>query len=95
MNRKQILQAINDERERQDKMWGKKADKLNTRNDWASYIARYVLEGAYNGRQCQYSDGRFREYLIKAAAMSIACIELMDEGHTLPETEIQKFLGKG
>ena len=90
-----ILCEIFDERQRQLQLWGNKADDLNTRNDWAAYICRYVSDGAYNGKDSLYSTQQFRANLIKAATLCVAAVESIDRLGELPETEIQKYLGKG
>ena len=90
-----VLNEVKLERKRQLTLWGNLADNENTRNDWAAYICRYASDGAYNGKNCLFSEIHFRECLIKAAAICAAAIEAIDRLGKLPETEMQKFLGKG
>ena len=73
-----VLTDILKERERQQELWGNDFDDLNTANDWVAYICRYVSEGAYNGREKNYTVERFREHLIKAMAICCAAIETID-----------------
>lgn len=89
-----ILKEIEKERQRQLYLWGNKADNLNTRNDWASYICNYVANGAYNGKDNEFSEEHFRANLIKAATICVAAIEAIDRLSNLPKTEIELFLHK-
>jgi hypothetical protein len=81
---KKIIEEIGAERERQRILWPEKFDRKNTANDWAAYIARYVLEGAYDGSRDAYTRERFREYLVKAATLCVAAIEALDAGGPSP-----------
>lgn len=78
MSREMILSEIDVERKRQKRLFGTTFDALNTPNDWVAYITRYVAEGAYYGRAQQYNPERFRDCLLKAAAICVAAIEIID-----------------
>ena len=67
-------EGIEEEVSRQLKLWGVNFDDQNTANDWCAYICRYVSEGAYSGRQNQYTPERFKEHLKKAAALCVSAI---------------------
>ncbi len=79
MNRTDILNEIDLERERQDSMWGDTFDKKNTPNDWVAYITHYVADGAYDGRLNKYNVELFRTNLLKAATICVAAIETIDK----------------
>jgi hypothetical protein len=71
---REAMQSIIDEYYRAVEMWGTEFDDKNTANDWAAYICRYVADGAYSGRQNQYSPERFYENLAKAAGLCLAAM---------------------
>lgn len=73
-----IVAEIEKERVRQRDLWGNDFDDKNTANDWAAYISNWVNVGAYSRRLEQFTSERFREHLIKAAALCIAAIEAID-----------------
>lgn len=78
MNREQILNEINLERQRQNGLWGDDFDDKNTPNDWVAYITNYVSVGAYDGHEEHYTLGNFRRCLVKAATICVAAIEAID-----------------
>lgn len=73
-----IIDAILDERKRQDDLWGKEFDDINTPNDWVAYITRYVSDGAYNGKDNKFDINHFRKRLVQSAALCVAAIESID-----------------
>jgi hypothetical protein len=64
--------------DRQMRLWGTSFDDKNTANDWVAYICNYVASGAYSGRQAKYTPTRFREHLVKAAALCVSAILAID-----------------
>lgn len=76
--RSRVLHEVDAERERQQKIWGNDFDDLNTANDWVAYICRYIGEGAYNGREKKFTVARFRDFLVRAAAICCAAVETID-----------------
>lgn len=88
-----LARALDDillERERQDELWGSVFDSLNTPNDFVAFITRYVAEGAYDGRNQQYSPERFRIHLVKAAALCVAAMQCIDENGVLAPRHYEK-----
>ena len=79
-----IFEAIAEERERQDKMWGAGFDDKNTPNDWVSYITHFVSSAAYDGNGGQYTLEKFKEGILKAAALCIACLEACERNEGMP-----------
>ncbi len=76
MIRETILRDIETERERQDRLWGPDFDRLNAPNDWATFILLHVSLGV--SYKEPHTDERFREHLIKAAALCVAAVEVID-----------------
>jgi len=72
------VQEIGYEVLRQLDLWGCGFDDKNTANDWVAYICNYVANGAYSGRQSQYTPERFKEHLKKAAALCVSAILAID-----------------
>lgn len=74
MNRPDIYQAIEGERDYQDQRWGNAFDRKNTPNDWVSYIAKYLGQAV----TLPWDGDRFRTMLIKIATLCVAALEQMD-----------------
>ena len=74
----EVTQEITKEVQRQEELWGTEFDSLNTPNDWTAYICYYVAKGAYDGRNREYSTENFRKCLVKAAAMCVAAVNIID-----------------
>lgn len=72
--RKEIYQAITEERDRQDKMWGEDNDDKNTYNDWASFIGAYATEAAGILNR-ETSPAAFEKGMVQVAALAVAAIE--------------------
>jgi hypothetical protein len=75
-----ILDDIGDEVARQLEIWGVEFDIKNTPNDWVAYITRYVSDGAYDGISASYSLVKFRQALIKSAALCVSAVRMIDSG---------------
>ena len=75
-----IYDEIQSERERQTRKYGDEFDRLNTRNDWVTYITFYASRCAMYGRTLV----DFRASLIKVAGMCVAAIERIDADEVAP-----------
>lgn len=74
-----ILDAIRNERLRQDQLWGTEFDDKNTCNDWATYAAHYATSAAMPTVAGDPIDvDRFKVKMLKAAAICVAAIEACD-----------------
>jgi hypothetical protein len=71
MNRKDIFNEINRERDYQDGKWGTAFDDKNTINDWVTYINNYATKAAAMGN----SKAEQRLQLEKVAALAVAALE--------------------
>lgn len=74
MDRKQILERINQERTRQESLPGSEYDQKHTRNDWIA-IATMYLSRAASRKQIPVTAEEYRDSLIKAAAVILAALE--------------------
>lgn len=76
-----IYAEIRAERDYQDKRWGTKTDDtLNTPWMYVAYITQYAgrwMQGTFMPLSCETTD-RFRESMIKVAAIAIAAVESLD-----------------
>ncbi len=71
-NSNKIFEEILWERKRQDEQWGgARNDEKNSRNDWVSYIVYQLGKSTYGGE-------KFREAMVKVAALALAAIESYD-----------------
>ena len=82
LDRQDIFDEIEGEREYQDRTWGgpEADDKHNGLNDWVTYITRYSTKW-FPGGFPPYSNlvlVRFRESMVKVAALAVAAIEQTD-----------------
>ena len=67
-----VLYDIDDERERQEALWGEEHDDDNTMPEWISTVVHYLGKGQTRTAWVP------REDLIKAAAVIVAAIEAGD-----------------
>jgi len=74
------------ERERQKEIGNTEFDDSNTANDWCAYICHYVSQGAYNGHG-EFTLEGFRTALVKAAALCVAAMQVIDRNKCLPLPE--------
>jgi hypothetical protein len=82
-----VVEVIN-ERKRQmgDPQPGKvkinwqQLDRLNTRNDWSSYITRYTGRATDERALSGWTPESFRTNMIKVAATALAAVQAFDEG---------------
>lgn len=86
MNRKDILAAIDQEREHQDKKYGVQFDDRNTVNDWGTYINHYVAKMTqfHVPKQDRIS------FLIKIAALATAALEAKFRNNGFPPRHYDK-----
>lgn len=76
-----VLEEIAAEREYQQERWGNEADdKLNTPNDFVSYIGNYSTKWFPGGFTPYNPDtvDAFRKSMIKTAALAVAAVESID-----------------
>ncbi len=82
----EILEQIQDERERQKTLYFNgvsviELDKFNKSNDWISFIiTRLGKCGTTNPGGSNHDIGNFRTQMIKVAALAVAAIEASDNG---------------
>lgn len=79
-----IYDEIRNERDYQKKRWGDEADvKVNTPNDFVSYIAHYStrwFDGGFTPYPKETID-KYRTQMIKTAALAVAAVEALDRQH--------------
>ena len=92
MTRKDIFNEINRERTRQEtELWGPEVDDKNTVNDWIAYITAYAGEG-----YAHPSDGvKFRQAMVKVAALAIAAIEAGERNSGYPPCSNDPLTSEG
>ena len=76
-----VLEEIKAEREYQIEKWGTDADvKLNTPNDFVSYISHHASKWFNGGFEPYNSDvvDAYRKQMIKVAALAVAAVEALD-----------------
>jgi hypothetical protein len=56
-------------------------DRGNSQNDWIAYIATYTGRAADKVFSNDKSDFRFRDNMVKAAALCIAAIQASENGY--------------
>lgn len=71
MNRQEIFQAIEAERNYQNGKWGADFDNKNTPNDWVAYIAKYLG----NAVTLPWNKAAFRTAILKVATLCVAVLE--------------------
>ena len=76
--RTQIFTRINNERDRQDRMYGTQFDDKNTANDWGSYIAAYANSFIVN------EELNPREQIEKTMAICCAALEAHERNNGFP-----------
>jgi hypothetical protein len=72
-----VLLQVQEERRRQEDMWGADFDSRNTINDWISYICSYATTG-------RNDEAAFRTDMIKVAALAVAAVEAYDRSGGYP-----------
>lgn len=79
-NRDMILDEVRAERGRQIAMGCDRDDAHNTANDFVAYIADYVGRAVvmYRNEREGYGFPKFREMMVKVAALALAAIEWHD-----------------
>lgn len=84
-DRQRIIIEIADERVRQLALaYGRDTaefDKMNTQNDWVSYIAAYSGRASAKVGKNRRQDESFRANMIKVAALALAAVEAFDDQH--------------
>jgi hypothetical protein len=73
-----ISDEVHAERVRQETLWGGDFDAKNTPNDWAAFIIAYVGKATYVGRESEYQPAKFRENMLKVAALAQAAVLQID-----------------
>lgn len=73
-----IAKEVQQERDRQFRLWGDDFDKKNTPNDWAAYIINYVAKATYAGRDEEFTSEQFRENMMKVAALAQGAVLMID-----------------
>ena len=71
MNRREIFDAIQSERDYQDNRWGTDFDDENTVNDWGTYVNQYVARATKMGATTDEQ----KQALVKVAAIAVAALE--------------------
>ena len=56
-------------------------DKSNSQNDWIAYINAYTGRAAEKVFRNEREDQKFRDNMIKAAALAVAAVEAYDKGY--------------
>jgi hypothetical protein len=79
--RKVVLARLEEERERQDRMWGRDHDVENNRAQWLAIILNEVKEVGYKWK----TDAQVTRALEKTAAVCIAALELLEETRMVKE----------
>lgn len=77
-NIRDIAKEVQQERDRQVRLWGLKFDAKNTPNDWAAYIINYVAKATYAGRDEVFTPEQFRANMMKVAAIAQAAVLMID-----------------
>ena len=74
-----IFDEIDNERKRQDELWGYEFDDKNNPNDWVTFVVRYLSKAA-DDRVIKHEDfeKNYRLNMVKAATIIIAAIEAYD-----------------
>ena len=79
------VEAIMEERGRQRslKIGGDtdEFDKSNTQSDWVAYICAYAGRASGKVRRNEREGQKFRDNMVKVAALALAAIEAYDNGH--------------
>ena len=80
MSREDIFAMINDERDRQEQLWGIEFDNAHTMNDWVTYICRYASSSAKMGEGVEH----FKAQILKTATICVAALEAAERLGELP-----------
>ncbi len=70
-----IFDEIDNERKRQEELWGDEFDNKNTPNDWVTFITRYASRAA-DDTIAQKED--YHTNLLKAITIGVAALEAYD-----------------
>ncbi len=74
-----ILDEIQDERDRQDVMFGQKNDDALLTNDWVAILVRQIGLAASDG--AAVDDTRFHRQMVRTAATAVAALEAFRRRH--------------
>ncbi|HVX01258.1 MAG TPA: hypothetical protein VHA52_12610 [Candidatus Babeliaceae bacterium] len=76
--RQAILNQIDTEREKQEKMWGNDNDDTHSEEMWDAIVVHEL------GQSCFHDDdsATFRKQMIKVAAVAVAAIESLDRSRS-------------
>ena len=89
MNRMDIYNEINAERDYQNEKWGTETDDTkNTPWMWAAYIGQYAtrwMKGTFLPRETTVTD-EFRKCMVKVASIAVAAIESIDRQRAKDES---------
>lgn len=92
-----IFEEIEAERARQDKQWGTEFDDKNGKNDWGTFVNRYVSRACDDSvliRDKLTSEGGFlahyRHNMLKAVAVAVAALEAFDRDEARKRVERDK-----
>ena len=72
--RQEVFNEVDDERDRQDSRWGETFDAQNTASDWVATIVHYLGRAV----TLPFHSLRYRQSLIKVAALAVAAVERLD-----------------
>lgn len=59
---------------------GDSFDKTNTQNDWVAYISAYSGRAANKVLRNKKEEQKFRDNMVKTAALALAAVEAYDNG---------------
>lgn len=76
-----IIDLIEEERERQDKIGNSSFDKTNTQADWVSCITAYAGRANESIIRNKNEGQTFKQNMIKVAALALAALESHEKGH--------------
>ena len=68
MTKEQFFERVEEERKRQQTLWGNDFDDRNTVNDWTTFITRYA-------NYATSSERSFHDAMVKVAAIALAAVE--------------------
>lgn len=74
MTRKEVFDAIENERSYQNGKWGNDFDEKNTPNDWVAYISKYLGQSV----TMPFDVEKFRTQILKVATLCTAALEQTD-----------------
>ena len=71
MTRQEVFNAIETERDYQNRKWGNDFDSKNTPNDWVAYISKYLGQAV----TMPFNAETFRTQILKVATLATAVLE--------------------